>query len=98
MLALFAIVALLELTAALAGFRLAWPVSDSLPRGLYVLVAGPRSAASARVCLPPAIAAYALARGIERRGGDCRTASFRSAKWSRRPTCLFSFPIWPPCL
>jgi conjugative transfer signal peptidase TraF len=61
----------LELTAAF-GPRLAWPVSDSLPRGLYLFVpGGVQRGQVARVCLPPTIASYALARGIERPGGDC---------------------------
>jgi conjugative transfer signal peptidase TraF len=68
---LVAATAALELTAA-AGPRLAWPVSDSLPRGLYLFVPGDAQRGDvARVCLPPALAGYALERGIERPGGDC---------------------------
>jgi conjugative transfer signal peptidase TraF len=66
-----AILGVLELTAAF-GPRLAWPVSDSLPRGLYLFVPGDAQRGDvAHVCLPPTIASYAVKRGIEQPGGDC---------------------------
>jgi conjugative transfer signal peptidase TraF len=69
---LLAVAGALELTAAARGPRLAWPVSDSLPRGLYLFVPGGAQRGDvARVCLPAAIAGYALKRGIEQPGGDC---------------------------
>ncbi|MGP6158148.1 MAG: S26 family signal peptidase [Vulcanimicrobiaceae bacterium] len=68
---LVAVLGMLELIAW-HGPRLAWPVSDSLPRGLYLYVPGQAKRSEvARVCLPPGIASYALAHGIDRQGGDC---------------------------
>ena len=62
----------LEFTSCVSGVRLAWTVSDSLPGGYYLLAPGAAQRGQvARVCLPPALAAYALSRKIERVGGDC---------------------------
>jgi conjugative transfer signal peptidase TraF len=79
--AFLAIVALLEVAAEAGGPRLAWPVSDSLPRGLYLFApVPPHRGDVARVCLPPAIAAYAIRREIERTGGDCPSGQIALGK------------------
>lgn len=63
-----------ELVAFAGGPRFAWPVSDSLPRGLYLFVPGQAHRGDvARVCLRGRVAAYAVAHGIDREGGDCPT-------------------------
>ena len=70
--AALAAIGALEFASFASGVRLAWPVSDSLPRGLYLLAPGEAQRGQvARVCLPPAIAEYAVKRNIERAGGDC---------------------------
>jgi type IV secretory pathway protease TraF len=86
----------LEVWAAHGGPRLARTVSDSLPPGLYLFVPiEPHRGDIARVCLPPSIAAYALAQRIEEKGGDCPDGTIALGKVVAAEEC----PVVPvePC-